>query len=173
MGEFYKVVMSDGMIFLVEIKLLGVSDYRANLLDAAVRHTDRVDDVLERLTDRDWVTFKASSTQIGALCNVLAFINEQRSFNRHVQEVLPIKEPTRAELCSYWDEALKMVAEIEHDVRLAQSSALQAAEYADEYKRKLVKAEQELKITVQLATELHDAKEQVEAFVTQTVKAEA
>jgi len=173
MDEFYKVVMSDDMIFLIEIKYLGAADYRANLLDAAVRHTDRVEDVLTRLTDRDWVTFQSSSSKFGALCNVLAFINEQRSFERHVQEVLPIKEPTRAELCNHWDNALDLVIELQNDVAAAQASSLQSAEYADEYKHKLAKAQQELKVVAQLAVELNDAKDQVEAFVVQHVKAEA
>lgn len=173
MSEFFKVIMSDGVGFMIEIKAGGVADYRANLLDAAVRPTDEVDEVLARLTDLDWLTFKASSTQIGALCNVLAFLNEQRSFGRYIAEVLPIKEPTRVELCNHWYSALDLAIKLQDDVALAQSHALQSAQYADEYKRELRKVKEELCVAARIAVELHDEKDIIAAYVTDHVKAEA
>ena len=190
MGEFYKIVTSNGSLYLVEVSRFGPCDYRATLRncvwpdDPGSLRQESAMEVKQRTIPDQWTEFHGAS----AVANALRYpIEHLSSFLTYVTEVLPVAEPTRVELLSSLERGAEALAksnntttkcldkidELEERCKALETSAMQAGQHADSYKRRLMTAEQELRVLSATAVEFAKQKEAVEAFCLENVKAEA
>lgn len=185
MGDLFKARFSTGETYVIEVQRHAGCDYRARLLDAPLVRVFNaegndvpyplLESIAKDAREDDWTHFHGAESRDMALGIALHMLLERRSCAKigYLTEVLLISERTRVDLTSLLNDSLEVVAGLDERAIKAEASALQSAQYADEYKRKLVKAQQELKVAARLAVDLNDQKEVVEGYVLQHVKGEA
>lgn len=175
MGELFKARMSDGLSYLIEVQRYAIGDYRARVSTKGLLGPlteDKAKVFINHAYGHDWADLHSCQTQAKALNFAIERLAEMHQ-TVYLAEVSKINEPTRVDLQANLAKALDTVVALEERCTVAESSALQSAQFADEYRKKLRSAQEELQIAVRCAVDMNDQREQVESFVASVAKGEA